>query len=95
MMDYLKMNKDYQYYKTEDFLLDDLFIEWLLSPNENNIRYWNNEISNLLTTCPSKENEIKMAISIFNSCHNLSDEIQYEDLDILWNRIRLSTLGNF
>lgn len=71
--------KKYEDYEFEDFLSDEFFIQWVKSPDENNLHFW----EKWLTSNPKKRELVSDAASFVRSIHyrenfELSDDAYIE-----------------
>ena len=63
-------------YKTEDFILDDFFIKWVLHPDKESDIFWIEFIS----TYPEKKELVENAVFILKSAQPVEPEISEENL---------------
>ncbi|MGQ8335007.1 FecR family protein [Sunxiuqinia sp. A32] len=73
----------YQYFTLEDFVLDDDFRKWVLSPTTTSEESWNNFIKNH----PEKEKTLDQARSIILSLKPVEEDVPSQRIDHLWQRI--------
>ena len=75
--------KDYINYQYDRFADDELFIKWVLHPNEQTDGYWNN----FIVQHPEKRNDINIARKIvlgFQANEDLSSEIELQEI---WQKL--------
>lgn len=70
-------------YTTDDFVMDQVFIDWVLRPNTESDRFW----SGFLEKYPSKRNDIRDAAFIVKSLQAVEEEVPSERLDIILENI--------
>lgn len=71
-------------YTVEDFVVDDDFRSWALSPEESGNVEWNK----FVTDFPSKKDDIEEAILILKSIESIEDnEVSTEKLNLIWENI--------
>lgn len=76
-------------YTSDDFVHDDHFIEWVLRPTQDNMRFWNEVIKQN----PEKEPEINIAYSVIKAFSTKSEDISRDEIDDLWKSIKESTFS--
>ncbi len=63
-------------YETEDFILDDVFLKWVLRPDKESDLFWND----FLSKYPEKKELVKNAVFILKSVQPVEPEISEEKL---------------
>lgn len=64
-----KRHKKYEDYEFEDFLVDEFFVQWVKSPNENNQHFW----EKWLSANPQKKAMVSEAAGFVRSMHYKED----------------------
>ncbi|SHE75405.1 FecR family protein [Mariniphaga anaerophila] len=77
---------NYKNYSTEDFVLDDNFMEWVLHPNQSNEKFWNEFIKNN----PDKKHQVEEAVFIIKSFQVTEPSVSNERLETLYRKAPLS-----
>lgn len=78
------MDKNYESYSTEDFVLDKEFAHWVLFPDDASDLFW----ESFQKTHPGKINTIKEAALIINSLRPVEEVIPEEKLDQIFDKIK-------
>lgn len=74
----------YNNYKTDDFIKDEYFQKWVLSPDTMTEKFWDN----WLITNPDKKEEVDKAIRMVRLLANNDEEkLSQVDFDTMWQHI--------
>lgn len=73
----------YHDFGIEDFVVDDEFRKWVVSPDESDLARWSQYISQN----PGKKNIIRQATLIVKSLEPVEDEIAKDRIDAVWGRL--------
>lgn len=76
---------EYQKYKVEDYLNDDIFLRSILEPAEDTLRYWKTQMD-----AGSLNASYSDAVLILSGWDKNKHVAQPEDLDALWTRVQNS-----
>ncbi len=79
--------KKYSNFSTEDFLMDDDFIRWILHPDEESNLFWNS----FLEKYPQKEQQIKEAVFFIRIFQSIEPADFMESQDNVYKKIRPSS----
>jgi transmembrane sensor len=75
--------RNYENFQTEDFLMDDYFIEWMVRPSQETFRFWDDfKIRN-----PSQIEELERAISLYRALELNNQYLTPEEQTILKRKI--------
>ena len=79
------MHKDYKRYKADQLLNDDKFVQWLLSPDAEDDRFWNE----LEESDKELAKEISIARSFIGTLRRdiKQPDFSSKDETVLWNKI--------
>jgi len=75
--------KKYSTYTSTDFLNEESFIRWRLKSDIEAIKFW----EKYSAENPSKEEEIKEAIEIFNHFNFAQEELTLDEIFTIWNNV--------
>ncbi|MGV3587468.1 MAG: FecR family protein [Adhaeribacter sp.] len=78
---------DYTGFTAPDFLLDDYFQSWVLQPNPENEKFW----QNWLLAHPNKQHEVKKAREFLLSLDFKPVVLPAEKVNHIWNNIEVRT----
>lgn len=73
-------------FKTEEFILDEKFVCWVLEPNDESDLFW----KSFLIDYPEKESQINDAILIIQSLRSVDPEISDHKLDSIFHKVIVS-----
>ncbi len=76
--------KDYQHFSVNDFVLDDYFQSWILSPDENSDAFW----SGWIKEHPERTNELEEAREILLHLRHSNYALTPETVSEIWKRVQ-------
>ncbi|MBT1703665.1 FecR family protein [Chryseosolibacter indicus] len=77
--------KDYSLFSEEDFVNDEFFRSWVLTPNERTIAFW----TSWLADHPEKKEHVEEAKRILKHLRFSQHSLSNDDISALWNNIKL------
>lgn len=80
--------QSYKDYNVEDFLDNDFFIEWVISPTSESNQFW----EGFLNDFPGKRRELNNSRSVIKALLPMDKELSANDKEVIWNNIKKSTL---
>lgn len=81
-------NEKYIKYSTEELILDDDFMQWVLHPNQKNKSYW----KNFLERYPEKKQQLKEAEFMIRAIQAVEPAISQQRLDQVYENVKSSTM---
>jgi len=84
-MDYMNIEK-FNYYTTEEFILDNDFMDWVLHPNLENNRFWSDFIGNY----PDKKQQVQEAVFLIKALRVIEPSITHSQLERIFSNIKSS-----
>ena len=76
----------YIHFSTEEFILDENFMQWVLHPNQENDFYWKEFLQNH----PEKKQKVKEAFSILKSIRAVEPTVSTERLEQVYQNARIA-----
>ncbi len=73
-------DKKYINYSTEEFILDDDFMKWVLHPTQETDRYWNDFLKNH----PKKKQQVKEAVFMIRAIRAVEPAFSQQRLDLVY-----------
>ncbi len=83
-LNFQRVDKNYESYHTEDFILDKEFAHWVLNPDDSTDFFW----KSFQKAHPEKVNSIREAVLIINSLKPIHPAIPEEKLDQIFRKIK-------
>jgi len=80
--------ENYKNYTTEEFILDNDFMDWVLHPNLDSNSFW----TDFIVSYPYKTNEIQEAVFLIKTLSVIEPSISQFQLDRLYSNIKSSSL---
>lgn len=74
----------YLFFELEDFVVDNDFIQWVISPTEDSSEKWNN----FLLQYPDKKEVILQSVQIVRSLEPVEEEISMERIRLIWRKVQ-------
>jgi len=78
--------KNYFDFTQVDFVEDEYFFDWVIRPSEKSQKFW----EEFIKTYPVRHKDIENAKLIIKSMIPVEEDLSEAEIDLLWNRIRIS-----